>query len=533
MMKLNNRGYLIVEIIVASVIAMGIAYFLLELLVDLKNKNEDYYVNTLLETDKALMTKEVMNDVSNYKISSITSNNMDYVDFVFIDNNNEFTKRITIEENVFKYGIFENDEYIIDGNYFEKKFASELSVSGISITNNCYYPEVGYDLCGDPDDDSMKNVVDGLVTISIDAKTPYSDYNYGLELNVSYKRAATIVKKADDLTIITNDNNKFNNKGDYNVSITCTNANARWDYTNWKLDVYSIESPDKCDVSFTSRIDYLSQYIIDNEGTTQGNGQIINEKGYRYEGKNPNNYVLFNGELWRIIGVFDSDTHGISGNLTKIIRDDSIGSYAWDKNDINDWNASSLNTILNTYYYNSQNGTGQSACYSFSNGISGNCDFRYIGLDSSSRNMIQNVTWKIGGHNTASANAETFYTAERGSNVYSGRQTTWTGNVGLMYPSDYGYSVLSSSCSRNVNLDNYNTKKCAGESWIMKNGYEWTMTPLSSDMYFAFYITNYATILNINSTGNFFIVRPTVYLKSSVYIISGDGSQNNPYVLGI
>ena len=28
---------------------------------------------------------------------------------------------------------------------------------------------------------------------------------------------------------------------------------------------------------------------------------------YRYIGANPNNYVKFNDELWRIIGVFDVD----------------------------------------------------------------------------------------------------------------------------------------------------------------------------------------------------------------------------------
>ena len=70
-MKLNNKGYLIAEIIVASVIAMGLAYFLLELVIDVKNKNDSYYVTTMLETNKTLMTKEVMDDVSSYKIKDI------------------------------------------------------------------------------------------------------------------------------------------------------------------------------------------------------------------------------------------------------------------------------------------------------------------------------------------------------------------------------------------------------------------------------------------------------------------------------
>ena len=30
--------------------------------------------------------------------------------------------------------------------------------------------------------------------------------------------------------------------------------------------------------------------------------------GTRYVGNNPNNYVYYNGELWRIVGVFDVNT---------------------------------------------------------------------------------------------------------------------------------------------------------------------------------------------------------------------------------
>ena len=146
-MKINNKGYLMVEIIVASVIAMGLAYFIFELVIDLKNRNEDYYVNTLLETDKALMTREVMNDISNYKIKSITSNNTDYVEFVFYINGEEKHKRITIAEEegvyIFKYGIFELGAYVIDEQYYQKEFSNKLKLGEVKITNNCYSKDTG------------------------------------------------------------------------------------------------------------------------------------------------------------------------------------------------------------------------------------------------------------------------------------------------------------------------------------------------------------------------------------------------------
>ena len=333
------------------------------------------------------------------------------------------------------------------------------------------------------------------------------------------------------------DQSDFPNMGEYDVSVDCTNVTGIWNYGEWKLELSNMNGSNAaCNINFTSVPNThikLNTKIMGLVGTTQGTGKVVNENGYRYEGKDPNNYVLFNGELWRIIGVFDSSTHGQSGNLTKIIKNDSIGSYVWNKNKANDWNNSSLNTILNTYYYNSQNGTGQDACYIFSNYVPGNCDFRYTGLNEVARGMIQSVTWKLGGYSSADATAETFYTAERGSDVYSGRPTTWTGNVGLMYLSDYGYSVLSNSCARTTNLIGYNNEQCGGQSWLLKYGYEWTMTPVSSDSYSIFLANNVALYLgDVDvSLGN--SVRPTVYLKSSVYILSGDGSQNNPYVLGI
>ena len=330
----------------------------------------------------------------------------------------------------------------------------------------------------------------------------------------------------------------FPSMGEYNVSVDCTGVSGTWNYSNWELELSNITSNSaSCSISFTSAPNThtkLNTKIIGLSGTTQGDGQVVIENGYRYEGKNPNNYVLFNGELWRIIGVFDSATHGLSGqNLTKIIREESIGSYAWDKSNTNNWNVSSLNTILNTYYRNSQNGTGEDACYFYYTTVPGNCDFTKIGLNETSRGMIEEVTWHLGGHSTSSATAATFYTAERGTTVYSGRPTTTTGYIGLMYPSDYGYSVLASSCARTTNLGSYSSSSCGGQSWLLKNGYEWTMTHYTLFSFHVFSVSSSAGLNNNTYADSGYAVRPTAYLKSNVYVVSGTGSITDPYVIGI
>ena len=166
--------------------------------------------------------------------------------------------------------------------------------------------------------------------------------------------------------------------------------------------------------------------------------------GGQYEGKNPNNYIWFNNELWRIIGVFDESSHGQSGqNLVKIIRNDSIGGLVWDKSSTNDWSTSSLKILLNENYYNATDGTASGNCYGYSTSVPSNCDYTGTGINDTCRSMVKNVTWYLGGYSSTSATADAFYGYERGTTVYSGRPTSTTGYIGLMYPSDYGYSVLA------------------------------------------------------------------------------------------
>ena len=328
----------------------------------------------------------------------------------------------------------------------------------------------------------------------------------------------------------------FPSKGMYRVDVECSNANGKWLYDEWKLAVEDINGTNAtCDISFnTISTTYLNNYIIGLSGSTQGTGQVVNENGYRYEGKDPNNYIWFNNELWRIIGVFDEASHGVSGqNLVKIIKVDSIGGLAWHKSNTNDWTASSLMNLLNGAYLNSQNGTGGEYCYGYSTTVpAGNCDYTETGINDTYRSMIENVTWHLGGHSTQSATAEAFYGYERGTTVYSGRPTTTTGYIGLMYPSDYGYSVLSSSCARTTNLDSYNKATCAGQSWLYGQGYEWTITPYSSNSYYVFYVNRNGS-LNSTSASFGYSARPVLYLDSSVYVIDGNGSVSDPYIIGM
>ena len=316
-------------------------------------------------------------------------------------------------------------------------------------------------------------------------------------------------------------------------SVTCTNgAEAKFDYVDWAVEVDNVEKT-TCTVNFEENIgESFADYLISKACTSTPTSNdaakdcLVNENGYRYEGSNPNNYVLFNDELWRVIGVFSVTTQSNgTQNLVKLIRNETLDGLAWHGSNTNDWSAATLQSQLNNGYYNATDTT----C-NFYQSNTKTCYFSETGLNSTARNMIESVVWNLGGTSSTSATAATFYSAERGTTVYSGRPTTWTGKVGLMYPSDYGYAVLASSCARTTNLGSYNTTACAGNNWLKTGSYQWTMTPSSSNSYTVFLVDSLGRLSSSNA--NFGIgVRPSIYLKSNIAVMGGDGSINAPYEL--
>ena len=271
----------------------------------------------------------------------------------------------------------------------------------------------------------------------------------------------------------------------------------------------------------------------------------------RYYGASPNNYVYFNCstypttncELWRIIGTF--------GDKIKIVRNESIGKYSWDNKDKttgaetnygkNDWTDARLMKLLNpgyeyetggSLYYNAKSGT----CYVNQNNATTACNFTSTGIkNDTTKNIIAEVTYNTAGYNDATLYPNEIYTYERGSTVYSGRQTTWTGKIGLMYPSDYGYASDLTKCREKIN--NYNASTCSQNNWIYNMGSLWLLTHDSarSDRNWSINSSGNASV-NGNGNGgtsNGLLVFPSLFLSSDVKIISGNGSINNPYQLGV
>ena len=231
----------------------------------------------------------------------------------------------------------------------------------------------------------------------------------------------------------------------------------------------------------------------------------------RYYGADPNNYVTFNNELWRIIGVFNNIDDGTGKKETriKIARSESIGNYQWDSNSSNEWSTATLNTYLNGTYLPT--------------------------LTTDAQNMIGNALWNLGGSSEhVGLYANDYYTFERGAQVYAGRSTTWTGKIALMYPSDYMYAGDLSKCSS----DGYNwdgdTTNCRDTSWLRNTSTaQWTIAPLASDSGGVFLVYGTGYVYSNNNVISTLASRPVLFLKSNVQITGGDGRQNNSFTLSL
>ena len=284
----------------------------------------------------------------------------------------------------------------------------------------------------------------------------------------------------------------------------------------------------------------------------------------RYTGSNPDNYVYFanDNELWRIIGIFT--VTDLEGNITKkikLVRDLSLGSYSWDtsKNDnygINNWIESDLMKELNGDYLDTDLSANKTNWYnSYWDSSINKPILRQTGvfnyqhtIKEKYQQMISESIWNLGGNGYADSAPHTLelltqYNRERDIITYQNiMPTSWTGKVGLIYASDYGYASTDIECRDNLragviyNKDsnnwNYSNVKCKNDNWLHKNSWYWTLSPSTSNNHITYNIGGEGFV-NHSNTYSSLNVYPSVYLKSNVKITSGTGEKETPYKLSI
>ncbi len=256
---------------------------------------------------------------------------------------------------------------------------------------------------------------------------------------------------------------------------------------------------------------------------------------YIYRGGNPDNYITFNGEQWRIIAIETDGAIKIMRNGTLLTmpfdeegyRTDGYCSYAKYSGGVygcNVWAAtpefdnhfgkaggvqgvvskdSSIKTYLNTTYYNS---------------IVKN------------KSAIQNHLFYYGAVEDDTALA---------GNVEAEKKYSAKSNIGLIQTTDY-LRANSNTASCSI-WNNATSSTCPNTQWIHKsvnNGASiaWLISPRyyntdtggSSGVVHCYYSTGYPG--SCNAKQNNFGVVPALYLKSNVQL-TGKGTQNDPFTI--
>ena len=322
--------------------------------------------------------------------------------------------------------------------------------------------------------------------------------------------------------------------GGYTKSITNCDGitGGTWDYKINGIIIDNISKTNSsCNITFTPKTPTTSELL----STVVNNKATRNANGKRYQGKNPDNYIWFNDELWRIIGNIPVClTSGCSStvNRVKIIRKESIGGLVYKANTTSDstWTDSTIQKLLNTCYLGKKSDTDSTcASYCYSSYTSSQkpvakCDYSNIGINESDYygNMIESVYWNVGEPSSGSyVNADSQYTKEIAS------YTSSTSKIGLMYASDWGYAIEGFTGVLGSSGSPYNYMN---KNWLFSNGMEWTMSAYSSSNPLP--VSYYGYLRNYYSY-NGYAARPVLYLKSNVYVVSGSGSESDPYIIGM
>ena len=217
------------------------------------------------------------------------------------------------------------------------------------------------------------------------------------------------------------------------------------------------------------------------------------EDRYFYKGANPNKYVNFNNSLWRIISIENDGT-------IKIMKNENIGEMVWDTSVGVYWGTASLNVYLNN-------------------------SFLAILSDTS---KIVSKNFSIG--------EVTLLNSSLKSQVDEENATLFNAKVGIITVSEFLRSNSNISQCSTFLLNSDNRKICVNTSWITNTlSFDnfWTITPAKNSYNdpSVYPIGSNGYIDYISNSSAKYHVFPVIYLSSTAKVTSGDGSENNPYII--
>jgi len=359
-------------------------------------------------------------------------------------------------------------------------------------------------------DESGNKKISGVGTLTASVEADLVSPGDSIEYDITVTNAGSLNAKLEKITLSESNNPaiKFETSGLTEGETLTANGGTATLKLKITYDSNVTSQPENTKGTISVTLDYVqadgngtvtpsestaAEKLIETAVTT-GDGLYADEyeEGrYVYKGANPNNYITFNNETWRILSV-END-----GSL-KIMKKDSIGNMAFDSSNSNNWaRPAPLNTYLNNDYYNS--------------------------LNSDAQNLIQAHTWGVG--------PVTYNNTDLAGQIASENGTTWSGNIGLMSASEALRANTNIEQCGNLSLNNTNYSTCKTTNYIVPTTeYLWTISPNADYSNYVFYVYSYGRVrTNLASNRDTGVV-PAVYLKSNINL-EGEGTETNPYTI--
>lgn len=564
----NKKKIIIISIAVTLILAIAISFGYLGIFnIDLNNvMNVNITANKI---DNAVLDT----NTTNFSITVEPYNMTEETSTTYIASNTS-TLNVSLDANTTKTGVTCTYDIIFNYDSSSDKYTSKTAGTFREFTLQVLGPEVGKNEFMSEDDFPSANMT--LVKnakISNSKKGSPSVHNWTINTkfyNLAFDQSNLINKtykgtfKVANVTCYqTEANNQINinvtdlpyNNPNSNYSLSnlngITSSNIEWNNINRMISIKNgVNDGGSATLTKTTNTTgtLLSSVITAGVGTS-GDGVItkVTDNGteqYRYQGNNPNNYVSFNNQLWRIIGYVpvclevspvteDTTINGIEfnqgevqctkwENRVKIIKADPIGTYAYNKTYNTTWIRSTIQGLLNTCYLGKKDGCDK-YCYAYKT-TQGVCNYSQNGINENDSygNMIESVYFNIRNVGSAGLSSSGYYAKE------ITKQTSENTSIGLMYASDFGYAISGYTGK----LDYANAYSYMANNWLFGQSSEWTMTTLVN-----------AHPVRVNNRGGVVYtrngaplghtVRPVLYLKSNVNKLSGTGTIASPYTLGM
>lgn len=163
--KIDNKGYMIVEIIISATLAMIISYFMMDLIIKLKEKYDYVQNDTELMSDKIIITNEILGDLYNKNIISVSDESV----------KDETTGEIT--EYIFNFSGPTEELWL----KYEKS-SGTIKYCSDSACSNIIYQKKFDDKLKDKSVDVQVNEEKKIASFIVTAKTLTSTKDYGIKI---------------------------------------------------------------------------------------------------------------------------------------------------------------------------------------------------------------------------------------------------------------------------------------------------------------------------------------------------------------